>query len=106
MHKSLSSFVLYSPINDRLDGDHVLSGFRLDRIVKPFSLVMSLPAPLVVVLPYGLYQETECLFHSRFGATDDFLDYNLLPSLPLRLLFTGLAVPFLIHDLARSRVQE
>ena len=85
-------------------------------IVKPVPLLFvdnvsprsSRDLPIVAVHSHMFStRDTECLFHSVFGATEDFLDYNLIPvSLPVQLLFTGLALPFLINDLARSRVQE
>src|SRR5258706_8646511 len=39
--KSLSGYVLHPPINDRLDGHQVLSGFHLDRLVKSFPLLFA-----------------------------------------------------------------
>jgi len=39
IHKSLSSYVIHSAINDTLSCNQGLSGFRLDLIVKPFPLL-------------------------------------------------------------------
>ena len=92
----------------------MLSGFRLDLTVKIFPLYINNISPCSsrgrpIVSAYSCHmfstRDTECPFYSGLGATEDFLDYNLLAvSLPVRLAFTGLGLAFLINDLARSRV--
>ena len=87
LHKS--SYVLHSPIKGRLDGDQVLSGFRLDLIVKPFPLLgiynlcpcSARDRPIVAAYSCHMFstRNTECLLHSGLGATEDFLDENSLP---------------------------
>jgi hypothetical protein len=96
----------------------VLSGFRLDRLVKSFPLLFadsilsrsSRSRSIVAVYSCHVFstRDTECFFHSLLGAIEDLLDYDLLPvSLCIFLFFTGLVVlPFPIDNLARSRVQE
>jgi hypothetical protein len=95
----------------------VLSGFRLDLLVKSFPRLFADTTPscssrsrsVVAVYPCHVFstRDTESFFHSLFGATEHFLDYNLLPArLPVLLFSNRVVLLFLIDDLARSRVQE